>query len=256
MIDTHERLLGKSHKLIEDFTCPITGLPTPEREPARFVSPISPLTLCVRSMWGVSNKGHALAITQEYSIGNIKAIGDFNTINHRELRVDLYESGAPSPASVLHWFAQRDTGPQYQGFGVEAWEPDTQRPGTLKPSLDVQGISHRALTTLTKNSLTWFVPVDLNVSVPGLDLTPIQIDPPILPLASVNGDSRIPITPYQFPEDITASIFVPDNRHRPTCPGPQASRDNVMALKATISEHAAALHGLMLQAGALDISKA
>lgn len=260
MSPNHERLLGASHKLIEDFTCPVSGLPTPDRELSRLTYPIPPLTQCVRSIWGASDNGNVVKITQGYNVGNFEQIGDPSSISHRELRVDLYESGVPSPVSVLHFFGSRANGPQYQGFGVEALEPDERWPGILKTTGDVQGISERALNTIVEGSLAWFVTVDtrlgLDTVASPFDLTPIETpDVPGLSLASINGDTRILIAPYNFPKDITASIFEPDNKHRPTSPGPEASRESVRAMEATISEHATALQSLMLQMGALDISK-
>lgn len=260
MSSNHERLLGASHKLIEDFTCPVSGLPTPDRELSRLAYPIPPLTQCVRSIWGVSDNGNALKITQGYNVGNFKQVGDPSSISHRELRVDLYESEVPSPVSVLHFFESRDSRPQYQGFGVEAQEPNERWPDILKSTNDVQGISERALNTMVEGSLAWFVTVDARLGLDKVgspfEITPIETpDIPDLSLASINGDTRILIAPYNFPEDITASIFAPDNKHRPTSPGPEASRESVRAMEATISEYATALHGLMRQVGALDISK-
>jgi len=260
MSQNHERLLEASHKIIEDFTCPVSGLPTPDREPSRLTHPISPLTQCVRGIWGVSDNGNTLKVTQGYNIGNFNQVGDPNVINHKELRVDLFESGAPSPVSVFHFFKRRTSGPQYQGFAVEALESDKGWLGIPKSTDDVQGISERALATLAGTSLAWFVTVDTQSSLASVN-SPFEVTPvetsniPDLSLASVNGDTRILIAPYDFPQDITASLFEPDNEYRPTSPGPEASRESVRAMEATISEYATALQGLMLQRGAIDISK-
>ncbi len=260
MSQNHERLLGQSQQLIEDFTCPISGIPTPDREPFRSTRPISPLTKCVRSMWGVSENGNAIKITQGYGVGSFDQISDPAFIHRREMRVDLYESGVHSPVSVLHYFTSRTDGPQYRGFAVEALEPSERWPGTLKSTDEVQGISQRTLSTLNEHSLAWFVPIDSQsgLSTPNsLQLTTVSdgIDTGSIHLASVDGDARILLAPYLFPEDTTASLFVREYIHRPTAPGPDASREHVEFMTVTISEQAAALHGLMSQVGAVDISK-
>ena len=100
---SYELLLSRAKQLIEDYTCPFTGLPTPDKEPSR-VNYRASLGRFKRSIWGVSATGTALRIIQEYQMkypGQHYTKDDTPEITNDTCRVDLYSEGGAQPESVV-----------------------------------------------------------------------------------------------------------------------------------------------------------
>lgn len=253
----HAVLLERCKNIITDFTCPISGLPTPDREFSRLSRAIGPLTICERGIWGVSNGGQAIKITQEYTVGNFHDVGDPVRIHHRGLQVDLHADGARRPVSILHDYMTASKGPQFLGYAVEALEPDDRWQHTLQSSPEVQAIAEQTLDTLTGDEFAWFVPLDNRVlSIAKVAFTGVGDEK--LPLAALEEDSRIMVAPYAFArEEIYESLLVPvdERHHQPSSPGSYASHEGVAAMVAVIVENAADIHSSMASHGAIDISK-
>jgi len=260
--------LFRAKRLIEDYTCPFTGLPTPDKELSR-VDRRAPLGQFKRSIWAVSAAGTAMRIIQEYQM---KYPGPSYTkdspleIFNDTCRVDLYTEGSPLPESVVDigaivsddpqgpTFRHYDVGYRYRGVVAVGWGGEPSHTSKL---ISPEPIAEQTLNALDNELFAWFVPIDL---------TKFSLYPPVentsdggtpLVFASSWGDNRIPIFPYKTSEEqsvkrdpfyqkFTLHNFAPDEVY---------SLDATHALEGLVSREAASMHSLLMENGAIDVYK-